>query len=173
MIAPPAVERGGRASRQTSPALTAGNPGNFRVGWMRTFVSRPMTAVSAGTPERTSRHTGALLRGCVCWRSTCCSARSLSPGSASCAAATTENRPINAAAANFIRISPGTRVLVLVERARLDLAFPLGLDAALLRTVPGMNVGLALIAGRLVVSFDRALAARRQADSAQEQRDND
>jgi hypothetical protein len=36
-----------------------------------------------------------------------------------------------------------------------------------------MDVGLALITGRLVSGFDLALAARRQADGAEEQRDND
>jgi hypothetical protein len=35
---------------------------------MRIFVSRPRTVVTCGAPERTSRHTGALFRGCDVWR---------------------------------------------------------------------------------------------------------
>src|SRR4030088_3035929 len=61
---------------------------------------------------------------------------------------------------NLIRISPGTRVFVLAEGARFDLAHPFRLGAAGLRTVPGMDVRLALIAGRRVL----VLAAPRQAE---------
>jgi hypothetical protein len=52
---------GTRAARQVWPC-----------DWIRTLVSRPRTVVTWGSPERTSRHTGALLSGCVCIR--CCSA---------------------------------------------------------------------------------------------------
>src|SRR5882672_2736854 len=65
MRAPPAVESGGRASRHASPALTAGRPGSFMVGWMSTFVSRPITAVSAGAPAETAvigRETNVLIQ---------------------------------------------------------------------------------------------------------------
>src|SRR5215471_12710948 len=36
--------------------------------WMRTLVSRPVTVVTCGAPERTSRHMGALLSGWLTWR---------------------------------------------------------------------------------------------------------
>src|SRR5437773_12333778 len=54
---PPQNTAGTRRARQVSPW-----------GWMRIFVSRPRTVVTCGAPERTSRHTGALFRGCVAWR---------------------------------------------------------------------------------------------------------
>src|SRR2546422_7776200 len=54
---PPQNTTGTRRARQVSP-----------IGWMRIFVSRPRTVVTCGVPERTSRHTGALFRGCDAWR---------------------------------------------------------------------------------------------------------
>src|SRR5438132_10821001 len=54
---PPQNTAGTRRARQVSPW-----------GWMRIFVSRPRTVVTCGAPERTSRHIGALLRGCDVWR---------------------------------------------------------------------------------------------------------
>src|ERR1700704_5077910 len=59
-----------------------------------------------------------------------------------------------------LRISSRAGVFVLVERAGFDLAHPFRLGAARLRTVPGMDVRLALIAGRRVL----VLAAPRQAE---------
>src|SRR6185503_8798348 len=41
-------------------------------GWIRTSVSRPLTCVVCGEPERASLHTGWLLSGWTIWRSCCC-----------------------------------------------------------------------------------------------------
>src|SRR6185437_16074992 len=41
-------------------------------GWIRTSVSRPLTCVVCGEPDRTSLHTGWLLSGWTIWRSCCC-----------------------------------------------------------------------------------------------------
>ena len=52
-----------RKSRHASPPVSAGCPGSFSVGWISTSTSWPLMEVYAGSPERISRHTGALLPG--------------------------------------------------------------------------------------------------------------
>src|SRR5664279_6436052 len=54
---PPQNAIGTRSARQVSPR-----------DWMSTFVSRPRTVVTCGAPDRTSRQTGALFKGCVASR---------------------------------------------------------------------------------------------------------
>src|SRR6185369_2091858 len=94
---PPSAESGRRAARQVWPS-----------GWISTLVSRPLTVVTCGAPERISFHTGALLRGCVACRCCCdcASAASFVLTAGDCAAA------IVAAKQSPARSSPAARKLI-------------------------------------------------------------
>src|SRR5688572_12131033 len=158
---------------------------------MRTLVSGPLTCVvwyALMSPERTSRHTGALLSGCVRCRCTsagwpcaapgCCAAPCWAGTACCCAGA-----GCWAHAAGTTRIESATRsrahhcariicmflplgllradaqILVLGVVASLDRFFPLGLVVVERLALPRQIVGLALVLALFVYGHVRFLAA--------------
>src|SRR5919206_4214578 len=140
--------------------------------WIRTSVSRPRALVvvyGPAPPERTSRHTGALLPGCVTARSCCAWTRFSSCGTcwlcvcANAAPASVSESRRKRSLIAIPRLPPllaDAPVFVLRELALLDRLFPahaialVPLATAQLRhrrvVVPGAVVGLALVLALLV-----------------------
>src|SRR5438067_7539679 len=151
-----------------------------------TSVSRPRTVVvvyGPTSPLRTSRHTGALLPGCVTARCCCALIGSSAPGGGFCCCASavpaisrdsnTMSRLIALLGRTLLADAP---VFVLGELALLDRLFPAHaialrpLAAAQLGdrrvVVPGAAVGLALVLALLVDDDLLLLAAAGEAEGS-------
>src|SRR5205807_4493515 len=142
-----------------------------------TPVSRPLIEVYSSFPERTSRHTGALLPGWLCarccWVSPCCPTEVLVDGRTS-ASATAKERAQTAH--GFMSRAPlfRPRVFVLSEIPGPDGGFPallvafvpLGAGVRICSRIvlPGLRVGLALVLPLLVDDHLLALAARAETE---------
>src|SRR5690606_12952199 len=150
-----------RSCRQVLPSL-----------WISTPVSGPRTVVKWASPERTARHTGALLPGRSACRSACASALD-SVCAARCActgvAATSRARSQNTRTSSnghlsrlkivfMVASSLGAVVLVLTPRTVLQRGLPRRPVALEGRPIPGRGVGLALV-GALLVDGDLGLFA--------------
>src|SRR5437867_9110461 len=158
-------------------------------GWIRMLVSRPVTVVTCGAPERTSCQTGALLNGWVVCRCASCLAAvaSWEFTAGDCAEAMLAASKSELASVAAIRTKgavtlspdislepvqckwPSSRlvsaaVFVLILIALLDGELPLVAVAVELGTVPWRLIGLALILALLVLDHLRALAAARHHD---------
>src|SRR5262245_56493728 len=137
------------------------------------LVSTPRTWVvwNGFSPPRTSRHTGALFRGCSCCRCACSCAVSAATAHAG-ASANMKNTDIRRSVARMSRIPTmrpsyrflvtGTRgaagILVLAFVPLLDGVFPGQLVSLELVVLPRQAIGLALVLA-LLVDGDRGLLA--------------